>query len=594
MKEMKKKSILLVEDDELVRDSIVRDFKDPIDDPDIGLFKGNVHWAKSINQAFALYRTIFFDLIILDLRLGEGGDGLDLLEEVRKNDPLTPILVLSGQAEAPDHHEIGKYPNTYYFDKNAVDQGTGNPRMKRCLEYLKIGEKSYEKTHRYFYLPPVISSYMFEKEAPVNSPFGNKTREQLIAYLREPVTGFNGKGIYGWFDQIGETVCKHAKTLHPKLFHHPIGINIKKIIKRIRGDYSLETMEEFLNMDPYYREHFSHQFHVFLIGRLIYNTFKDLIHPHIKQMFEKYSGINPLDEKEVPRLFEIGWFLTALFHDIGCPVQYYQELFKHYFRENFYYQSLPRLMVMDDRIPNEGLDPYFDAIVDDFWSDRNKKEEFRLLVVHQFNEKNHAIHSSIALRKQVRFNEKNGEDFSKLLTPVYSAVAMHDYEIWGNAGAVQDFLKDNKEIENRFKFHYPLDFLADLERNPLLHILLIADSMHNWGRGIGVHNLFYTYRLELIDIRQEKETSTDFLAFELNVREGENPKSSPELFCKFCQTFKTLSVILGSHGLPVKIVLNRGLKRESQKSDPQSFVEFRLGIGKQINCKRTKGCPWNE
>jgi CheY-like chemotaxis protein len=129
-KEMKNKSILLVEDDELQKDSIVRDFKTQIDDPNIGLFIGNVHWAKSINQAFALYQAIFFDLIILDLRLGEGGDGLDLLKKVRKNDPLTPILVLSGQAEAPDHHEIGKYPNTYYFDKNAVDPEAKNPRMK--------------------------------------------------------------------------------------------------------------------------------------------------------------------------------------------------------------------------------------------------------------------------------------------------------------------------------------------------------------------------------------------------------------------------------------------------------------------------------
>jgi CheY-like chemotaxis protein len=589
---MKNKSILLVEDDSLVKGSIVRDFKKTIDDPNIGLFQGNVYWADSVDQAFTLYQANYFDLIILDLRLGKGGDGLDLLKKVRNIDQLTPIMVLSGQAEKMDYHVIGKYPNTYFVNKDLAKLDNGNPRLDRCIECLKDGEKNYEKTHRYFYLPPVISSYIFEEGASVGSPFGKKTREQLIAYLREPLAGLNGKGIYGWFDQIGETVSKHAKTVHSKLFHRPIGINIEKIIKRIRGDYSLETMEEFLNMDPYYREHFSHQFHVFLIGRLIYNTFKDLIHPHIKQMFEKYSGNNPLDEKEVPSLFEIGWFLAALFHDIGCPVQYYQALFKHYFRENFYYQSLPRLMIMEDRIPNEGLDPYFDAIVDDFWSDRDKKEEFRLLVVHQFNEKNHAIHSSIALRKQVRFNEKNGEDFSKLLTPVYSAVAMHDYEVWGNAGAVQDFLKDNEEIENRFKFHYPLHYLADLERNPLLHILLIADSMHNWGRGIGIHNLFYTYRLELIDIRQEKETSTDFLTFELNVREGENPKTSPEIFCKFCQTFKTLSVILGSNGLPVKIVLNRGIKRKSKKSNPQSYVEFRLGIGEQIDCKETKGCSW--
>jgi hypothetical protein len=36
---MKNKSILLVEDDSLVKGSIVRDFKKTIDDPNIGLFQ---------------------------------------------------------------------------------------------------------------------------------------------------------------------------------------------------------------------------------------------------------------------------------------------------------------------------------------------------------------------------------------------------------------------------------------------------------------------------------------------------------------------------------------------------------------------------
>jgi CheY-like chemotaxis protein len=591
---MKNKYILLVEDDSLLIESIDRDFKNPIDDEKIGLFQGNLQSADSVDQAFTFYQAKYFDLIILDLRLGKGGDGLDLLREVRKIDSLTPILVLSGQAEAPDHHEIGKYPHTYFIDKNLSDSGTGNPRLERCIECLRDGEKNYEKTHRYFYLLPIMSSFLFDERAPGDSPFGTETREQLIKYLRDPHNGFNGKGIYGWFDRIGESISKYTETIIPELFRRPVEVDMKQIVKRIRGDYSLETMEGFLNMDPYYREHFSHQFHVFLIGHLIYNTFKDLIHPHIKQMFERYSRPNPIDTKKLPGLFEIGWHLTSLFHDCGYPVQYYQKLFSHYFKETFHYRFLPRLIVMEELILNENLEPYFDTIVDDFWADRDNKEEFRLLILHQFKERNHGIHSSIALRKLIRFNETTGEEFSKLLKPVYSAVAVHDWEVWGCARAVQDFIKRNERIENPFKFHYPLDFLADLKRDPLLHILLIADSMHNWGRGIGIHNLFYTYRLELIDIRKEKENSKDFLTFELNVREGENPETSPGIFCKFCQTFKTLSVILGSDGLPVKIVLNRGLKRESSKSGPQLFVEFRPGIEKPIDCKETKGCPWNE
>lgn len=595
---MKNKYILLIEDDKELEKSIQRDFRNPIDDNIIGLFQGNVQWADSVVKADSLYKSNYYDLIILDLRLGHGGDGIDFLKQVREIDSLTPILILSGQAEEPDHHEIGKYPNTYFFDKNLAVVETENPRQMRCIELLRTSEENYEKFHHDFYLPQAMAKYLFDEKEPTGTPFSVEARQQLRNYFRDPMKGFDNKGIYGWFDHIGDLICKHSNDAFTKLRGRQSEINIKPIIHRIRGDDSLKTMEDFLNMDPYYRQHFSHQFHVFLIGHLIYNAFKDQILPHIKTLFSKYQNPDSIDTETAHALFEIGWYLTSLFHDNASPVQHFSELFDRYFSKNFHYKFKPRQLIMVGLIEKEGLGPYFDAIVDDFWSGRERTEEFQLLLSHQFHEKNHAIHSAISLRKLVRFNEETTDEFCRLLNPVYSAIALHDWNVWKFARAVKEFTEVNPKIKTSHDLAYHLDFHAELDKNSLLHILLIADTIQSWNRGTGIHNTFHKYRIELIDIRweqadigSEKKKTTDFFTFELNVREGNEKETNALVYCKFCQTFKTLSVILGSGGLPVKIILNKGLKR---KSKVQSFVQFLLGTGKQINCSKTDGCPYKQ
>lgn len=585
---MKNKSILLVEDDSLVKNSIIRDFKKTIDDEKIGMFKGNVQWADSVDQAFALYQANYFDLIILDLRLGKGGDGLDLLKKVRDIDQLTPIMVLSGQAEATDHHVIGKYLNTYYFDKNFVEFGTGNPRLERCIECLRDAEKLSDKCQFLLYIPQVLSSRLFG-----HGVYGTEvlkiSEKDIVKYQRSP----GDSGIIGMINELYETISENIKIISSEVYKNSTSLKFKKLVKRL-SRYSLKKIEPFLNLEPNYREHYNHQFQNFLLGCVFYDKFESRINKNIREIFERSSGVTFKDDHMLTRLFTVAWFFTAMFHDNAYIIQYFDKVLSLYFKEFFHYRFPPTQIDVDSIIHRENLMPFFTSIADDFWKGESWREEFDTLLRHQFADKNHAIHSAIALRKLIRSSETD-EKFSKLFTPVYTAIALHDWKVWSKSMKIQEFIEKNRE---KFKydddFQYNLNFSTDLEKNPLLHLLILVDTLQVWGRSVGGKPFEKTNRLELIDIKDEIDCNIESLVIKLNVREGENPETSPEIFCKFCQTFKTLSVILGSDGLPVKIILNRGPKHKSKKSDPQSYVEFRLGIGEQINCKDTQGCPWNE
>lgn len=84
--------ILLVEDDELVADAIVRG---------LSLAGFTVDHAGSAELARAALGTEHFDLAIVDIGL-PGADGLSLLKHVRGEGRTTPILILTARFTLPD------------------------------------------------------------------------------------------------------------------------------------------------------------------------------------------------------------------------------------------------------------------------------------------------------------------------------------------------------------------------------------------------------------------------------------------------------------------------------------------------------------
>ncbi|MBP0464242.1 response regulator transcription factor [Roseomonas sp. PWR1] len=84
--------LLVVDDDEAVRDSLV------------ALLEAGGHQAETrISSADLRARGIppGTACLLLDVRLGEGDDGLDLMADLKRNGLATPIVVITGHGDVP-------------------------------------------------------------------------------------------------------------------------------------------------------------------------------------------------------------------------------------------------------------------------------------------------------------------------------------------------------------------------------------------------------------------------------------------------------------------------------------------------------------
>lgn len=86
---LNKSSILLAEDDISVRDSFQRVLL---------LFVKNIYTANNGEEALALYKEHKPDIIITDIKMPKL-NGLELIQEIRKNDHDTPIIVTSAYTD---------------------------------------------------------------------------------------------------------------------------------------------------------------------------------------------------------------------------------------------------------------------------------------------------------------------------------------------------------------------------------------------------------------------------------------------------------------------------------------------------------------
>ena len=77
-----------------------------------------------------------------------------------------------------------------------------------------------------------------------------------------------------------------------------------------------KEFEKVLFKDPRYRDHFIHQFQVFLSGLPIFEKYYDSIHDTYKEVLGNKIKI------------DFSWLLAATFHDIGYLVQQFDKWLK--------------------------------------------------------------------------------------------------------------------------------------------------------------------------------------------------------------------------------------------------------------------------
>lgn len=255
----------------------------------------------------------------------------------------------------------------------------------------------------------VISFYLIDQQQElVNVTYKQVLKKLATKYRQEADNDFI----------IAEKCIKH-------LWNKYLGLEYPNIQSRV---------ESILQRNESYREHFVHQFQVFLIGAYIL----DSIYPEVAKGFEKKYKCK----------IENAWLAASTFHDFNYGLQNFDTWLRQFFEDSLRVKNKRtkeniNLLNLDSAMIREAL---FDKIVklaDQLKNDY--KENERELMIRFFYEKavrdrNHGVLSAISLIKL--FDEcKEGKRLINMDGILQAAIAIecHDEDIWESLCGCQGY-----------------------------------------------------------------------------------------------------------------------------------------------------------
>jgi DNA-binding response OmpR family regulator len=137
---MRNKSILLVDDEEIILNSIGKNLR---------LQNYDVTLANSGEQAISLLNSSQFDLLVTDLSMPEI-DGIQVLKEAKKINSLTAVIILTGYGDMSSSIEALRLGADDYLIK-PCDPAEFTFRIKRCFEK----QEAFRKVRLYENILPV-------------------------------------------------------------------------------------------------------------------------------------------------------------------------------------------------------------------------------------------------------------------------------------------------------------------------------------------------------------------------------------------------------------------------------------------------------
>ena len=263
-----------------------------------------------------------------------------------------------------------------------------------------------------------------------------------------------------WEENIGVSYSKFLKVFEPALLH-----------VFAEGEEKGER---------YYRDHYIHQFQVFLLGLCI-----------LDKLYGDFKGCNCRNP-------EISWLIVSSFHDMAYPLQLYDDWSKGFFKKVFNVDVKIADMELKSNFVDQSFLTCMGHLICSLCATHKGQEvtgnwlaEHNELVQFFFREiterKNHCILSSISLLKLIQtfgFDEKktiekkvadNKKSFDEILKDVFVpsalAIALHDRAVWQN-------LRKETEIDHPPKI---LDSLA-FDNCPITFLLILCDNVQEWGR----------------------------------------------------------------------------------------------------------------
>lgn len=224
-------------------------------------------------------------------------------------------------------------------------------------------------------------------------------------------------------------------------------------------------------INPRYRDHYIHQFQVFLFGALIIDILRNN---------KKIS-----DDENLC----IGWLLTSTFHDVSYPVQEHDNFIKEFFDQTLgITQPFGRLDFKTNYTECK-FSSNIELILDSMKGCFKEKCTSDDLCTNHFNKvreffyynvtfsKNHGVLSGLGLLKKF----ENQPNFENILIPSAAAIAFHDDNIWQPlSGLMIEKIKDMKGVKSVVDLK-PL-VKIDFKTHPLAFLLILCDNIQDWGR----------------------------------------------------------------------------------------------------------------
>ncbi len=248
-----------------------------------------------------------------------------------------------------------------------------------------------------------------------------------IQYKDELIKLSNG------YRQESQSDLEIAGRLITELWNKYLGLEYPSIQKRA---------ENILQRDKKYREHFVHQFQVFLIGSYIL----DSIYNDVAKKFEELHGCK----------IEDVWLAASTFHDFSYGLQKFDIWLMEFFEEILRIKSRQtkrdlNLLNLDAAMIREALIDQIEKIVNHL-GNYTKKKNYENVLLKFFYEKavrdrNHGVLSAITLLKIFEeAKNKNNKIKETGIIEAATAVACHDEDIWEALSGCQGFLRSHGDL----------------------------------------------------------------------------------------------------------------------------------------------------
>ena len=241
-------------------------------------------------------------------------------------------------------------------------------------------------------------------------------------------------------------------------------------------------LEDILLRDSRYRDHFLHQFQVFLLGAYIIDKMYACKSKCLKD-FKKKSGV-PIEN---------AWLFASTYHDFNYSIQRYDTWSQEFFSQALSTSCQLSSLKLDSAFIRENfllktgeicelLGIEMDNVVMNFFFEQATME------------RNHGLLSALSLLKLFENSGKSRMPRHALVQAAL-AIAIHDNGIWLHLSGKKDVNdKHTKPWNDNFAAMKVMENLT-LQDYPLAFLLVFCDTVQEWGRVGG----YYTTSLPLLE-----------------------------------------------------------------------------------------------